>query len=141
MALSGFPSLTIRLRETPALWDNGPLLSLTLPAMTTYYYVLASQKFLLEEEPFAEVLKERTRDYQEKNKEIDFWLVKQPAFLNAPELAEVKAKAPAQNVAVISTQKSFIVWLKLRLEYVLTGEFTAPSAEIPDPLASLEVPA
>jgi len=109
--------------------------------MTTYYYVLASQKFLLEEEPFAEVLKERTRDYREKNKEIDFWLVKQPAFLDAPELAGVKAKAPAQNVAVISTQKSFIVWLKLRLEYVLTGEFTAPSAGIPDPLASLEVTA
>jgi len=107
--------------------------------MTTYYYVLASQKFLLEEEPFAEVLKERTRDYHEKNKEIDFWLVKQPAFVNAPELASVKAQVPAQNVAVISTQKSFIVWLKLRLEYVLTGQFEAPSATIPDPLASLEL--
>lgn len=139
MGLSGFPLLTIRRRDS--LWDNSVWLSLTLPAMTTYYYVLASQKFLLEEEPFAEVLKERTRDYREKNKEIDFWLVKQPAFLDAPELAEVKAKAPARNVAVISTQKSFIVWLKLRLEYVLTGEFTAPSAGIPDPLASLEVPA
>jgi len=108
-------------------------------SMTTYYYVLASQKFLLEEEPFAEVLKERTRDYHEKNKEIDFWLVKQPAFVNAPELASVKAQVPAQNVAVISTQKSFIVWLKLRLEYVLTGQFEAPSATIPDPLASLEL--
>jgi Protein of unknown function (DUF2488) len=49
--------------------------------MTTYYYVLASQRFLLEEEPFEEVLKERTRYYQEQEKEIDFWLVKQPAFL------------------------------------------------------------
>jgi hypothetical protein len=106
--------------------------------MTTYYYVLASQRFLLEEEPFEEVLKERMRDYQEKNKEIDFWLVKQPAFLAAPEMQAIKSQIPSQNVAVISTNKSFIVWLKLRLEYVLTGEFQAPSASIPDPLASLE---
>lgn len=106
--------------------------------MTTYYYVLASQRFLLEEEPFEEVLKERTNDYQAKNKEIDFWLVKQPAFLEAPELAEVKAKSPAASVAVISTDRLFITWLKLRLEYVLTGEFEAPSSTIPDPLASLE---
>ncbi len=106
--------------------------------MRTYYYVLASQKFLLEEEPFEEVLKERTRNYQEQNKEIDFWLVKQPAFLEAPELKEIKAKCPQPTVAVISTNKQFITWLKLRLEYVLTGEFEAPSDSISDPLASLE---
>jgi hypothetical protein len=107
--------------------------------MTTYHYVLASQRFLLEEEPFEEVLRERTRDYQEKKKEIDFWLVKQPAFLESPDLATVKAKAPQQNVAVISTNSQFITWLKLRLEYVLTGQFEAPSETIPDPIASLEV--
>ncbi|NER51430.1 MAG: DUF2488 domain-containing protein, partial [Symploca sp. SIO1A3] len=28
-------------------------------------------------------------------------------------------------------------WLKLRLEFVKTGEFQAPSDLIPDPLASL----
>ncbi|MEB3227544.1 MAG: MgPME-cyclase complex family protein [Synechocystis sp.] len=105
--------------------------------MTTYYYVLASQKFLLEEEPFEEVLKERRRNYAEKNQEIDFWQVMQPAFLNAPALAAVKAKAPEKNVAIVTTNKSFSVWLKLRLEYVLTGEFEAPSDTIPDPLASL----
>lgn len=105
--------------------------------MTTYYYVLGSQKFLLEEEPFEEVLKERTRNYQEKEKEIDFWLVKQPAFLEAPEMAEIKAKCPQSTVAVISTDKQFITWLKLRLEYVLTGEFQAPSDTIPNPIGSL----
>jgi hypothetical protein len=105
--------------------------------MTTYYYVLASQKFLLEEEPFEEVLKERRRNYAENNQEIDFWQVLQPAFLNAPELAAVKAKAPEKNVAIITTNKTFSVWLKLRLEYVLTGEFEAPSDAIPDLLASL----
>ncbi len=106
--------------------------------MTTYYYLLASQRFLLEEEIFTEVWKERTRDYREKNKEIDFWTVKQPAFLEAPEFAELRAKCPQPSVAIISTHQSFIVWLKLRLEYVVTGEFQAPSETIPEPLASLE---
>ncbi|NEO31740.1 MAG: DUF2488 family protein [Symploca sp. SIO3C6] len=105
--------------------------------MQTYYYVLASQSFLLEEEPFEEVLRERTRNYQEKEKEIDFWLVKQPAFLEAPEIAETKAKCPQPSVAVISTNPQFITWLKLRLEFVLTGEFQAPSDTIAEPLASL----
>ena len=105
--------------------------------MTTYYYVAASQKFLLEEEPLDEVLQERVRNYQEREKEIDFWLVKQPAFLDAPELAEAKAKCPQPSVAIVSSDRQFITWLKLRLEYVLTGQFEAPSESIPDPLASL----
>jgi hypothetical protein len=105
--------------------------------MQTYHYILASQNFLLEEEPLAEVLKERTRNYHEQEKAIDFWLVKQPAFLAAPEMATIKTKCPQPSVAVISTNAQFITWLKLRLEYVLVGEFAAPSATIPDPLASL----
>ena len=68
--------------------------------MKTYHYVLASQHFLIEEEPLEEVLKERTRDYLEKQKEIDFWLVKQPAFLEAPEMQEIKTKCPQPAAAV-----------------------------------------
>lgn len=105
--------------------------------MQTYYYVLASQRFLLEEEPLDEVLKERTRYYNEQEKEIDFWLVKQPAYLEAPEMAEVKAECPRPSVAIISTNPQFITWLKLRLEHVITGEFQSPSDTIPDALASL----
>ncbi|MGB7087301.1 MAG: MgPME-cyclase complex family protein [Phormidesmis sp.] len=109
--------------------------------MTTYYYVVASQRFLLEEEPFDEVLTERHRHYQSQEKAIDFWLIKQPAFLEAPLLAEVKRKCPQPAAAVISTDKTFIIWLKLRLEYVAIGEFEAPTEAIPDALASLEVAA
>jgi hypothetical protein len=104
--------------------------------MQTYYYVLASQSFLAAE-PLDEVLNERTRYYQEQEKEIDFWLVPQPAFLEAPELAKVKAKCPHPATAIVSTNPQFITWLKLRLEFVLTGEFQAPSETIPQPLASL----
>ncbi|MEL6938069.1 MAG: MgPME-cyclase complex family protein [Cyanobacteria bacterium J06598_1] len=106
--------------------------------MTTYYYVAASQRFLLEEEPLDEVLQERYRRYKSEEREVDFWVVKQPAFLDAPELATVKAKCPQPSVAIISTDKTFVTWLKLRFEYVAIGEFESPTATIPDPLASLE---
>lgn len=105
--------------------------------METYYYAVGSARFLLEEEPLEEVLKERRRYYQEQEQPVDFWLIKQPAFLAAPSLAAVKAKVPQPAVAIITTNKTFISWLKLRLEYIATGEFQAPSEEIPDPLASL----
>ena len=107
--------------------------------MTTYYYVAASQKFLLEEEPFEEVIEERIRNYKERNKEIDFWLIKQPAFLEAPEMASVKSKIPQPAAAVVTTNKQLATWLKLRLEYVLSGEFNAPSESIPEPLGTLEM--
>jgi hypothetical protein len=91
----------------------------------------------MEEEPLEEVLRERTRHYHEQEKEIDFWLVKQPAFLEAPQMAKIKAKCPIPAAAIISTNSQFITWLKLRLEYVVVGEFQAPSETIPNPLASL----
>ncbi|MEL6501383.1 MAG: MgPME-cyclase complex family protein [Cyanobacteria bacterium J06623_1] len=107
--------------------------------MTTYYYVAASQKFLLEEEPFVEVIEERIRNYKERNQELDFWFIKQPAFLEAPEMASVKSQIPQPCAAVVTTNKQLATWLKLRLEYVLTGEFSAPSESIPEPLATLEM--
>ena len=105
--------------------------------MQTYHFVLASEKFLIEAESIEEVLKERRRNYQEQNKEIDFWLVRQPAFLEAPEFAEVKPQVPQPAAAIVSSNAQFITWLKLRLEFVVVGEFSAPSGNIPDPIASL----
>lgn len=96
--------------------------------MTTYYYVTASKKFMLDQEPTHEIIKERLRDYHSKEKEIDFWLIEQPAFLNLPELAAVQAKVPQPAAAIVSTNKQFITWLKLRLEYVITGEFQSDDA-------------
>ena len=104
--------------------------------MSTYHYVAASERFLTAEEPLEEVLRERVRNYGEQNKEIDFWLVKRPAFLDAPELASVGGSVPRPAAAVVSTDEKFITFLKLRLEFVATGSFEAPSASIPDALAS-----
>ena len=116
----------------PGLLQNPEVLE---KPMSTYYFVAASETFLTQEEPLEEVLRERVRDYSEKGKEIDFWLIKQPAFLNAPELKEQASAIPQPAAAVISTDAVFIDFMKLRLEYVLKGSFDAPSAAIPDPLA------
>ena len=104
--------------------------------MTTYHFIAASERFLTVEEPLEEVLRERQRNYAETGNEIDFWLVKQPVFLEAPDMADVKAKVPQPAAAVVSTDPTFITFLKLRLEYVVVGTFEAPSEVIPDALAS-----
>ena len=105
--------------------------------MSTYHFVAASEHFLTEEEPLDEVLRERVRNYGEKNKEIDFWLVRRPAFLETKELADLAGAVPRPAAAVISTDEKFITFLKLRLEFVVKGSFEAPSPALADPLASL----
>ena len=103
--------------------------------MTRYFFVAASEKFLTFEEPLEEILKERKRNYRENNKEVDFWLLIKPMFLKAKEFQELDKKIPKPNAAVISTDKKFITFLKLRLEFVAYGEFELPNQDIPDPLA------
>ena len=101
--------------------------------MTTYFFVAASQKFLTVEEPIEEILKERERNYKENNKEIDFWLLKNPSFLQTSQFSNLTANIPSPPAAVLSTDKKFITFLKLRLEFVAVGEFECPNAEINDP--------
>ena len=101
--------------------------------MTTYFFVAASEKFLTIEEPIEEILKERMRNYKENNKKIDFWLLKNPSFLQTNQFVELKAKIPSPPAAILSTDKKFITFLKLRLEFVAVGEFEFPNAEITDP--------
>jgi hypothetical protein len=104
--------------------------------MSTYHFIAASEAFLTVEEPLEEVLRERVRNYGEAGKAIDFWLVRRPRFLEAPELAAVAGSVPRPAAAVVSTDEKFITFLKLRLEFVARGQFEAPSATIPDALAT-----
>ena len=103
--------------------------------MTTYYFIAASKKFLTEEEPLEEILKERRRNYNENNRNIDFWLLIKPQFLKSNEFKEIYEKIPRPQAAVLSTDKKFITFLKLRCEFVAVGEFEMPNSEISDPLA------
>ena len=101
--------------------------------MTKYFFIAASEKFLTVEEPIEEILKERVRNYKENNKEINFWLLKNPSFLKTAQFVDLKAKIPSPPAAILSTDKKFITFLKLRLEFVAVGEFECPNAEITDP--------
>ena len=101
--------------------------------MTTYYFVAASEKFLTVEEPIEEILKERMRNYKENNKEIDFWLLKKPSFLQTTQFVDFRSKIQSPPAVILSTDKKFITFLKLRLEFVAVGEFECPNAEITDP--------
>ena len=101
--------------------------------MTTYFFVAASEKFLTVEEPIEEILKERIRNYKENNKKIDFWLLKNPSFLQTTQFADLRARIPSPPAAILSTDNKFITFLKLRLEFVAVGEFECPNAEITDP--------
>ena len=101
--------------------------------MTKYFFIAASEKFLTIEEPLEEILKERTRNYGENKKEIDFWFLERPLFLKSKQFADLSLKIPSPQAAVISTDKKFITFLKLRLEFVASGEFEVPSEDIQDP--------
>lgn len=101
-----------------------------------YYFVLATQKFFLEKEPLEEVLRERNHYYKKNNKAVDFWLISNPKFLESdePEIISLKEKFSSPVISIISTNKIFIHWLKLRYQNVIIGQFNAPSFSIKNPL-------
>ena len=106
--------------------------------MKTYYFAIASQDFLLKEEPVEEVLRERINHYKSIKKIIDFWLVLNPSFIHAPEMIHVKNQLTKPSVAILSYNPKFIEWIKLRFGFVLTGQFNLPSEHILDALQSDE---
>jgi hypothetical protein len=88
-----------------------------------YYFIIGSENFLLKEEPLEEILRERVQNYNKKGKPLNFWIIPNPDFLNNSEFLEIKNKTPKKPVAVISTEKTFITWLKLRINNVAIGHF------------------
>nr|YP_009297610.1 hypothetical protein Hrvl_094 [Hildenbrandia rivularis]AOM67154.1 hypothetical protein Hrvl_094 [Hildenbrandia rivularis] len=92
--------------------------------MPKYYFAIASEKFLLSEEPTEEILRERVYYYKNNNKPVDFWLIKNPVFLEKPEMHQLqKQLSILRTAAIVSTNALFIKWIKLRLHFVITGKF------------------
>eukprot|EP00250_Pteridium_aquilinum_P034714 c7992_g1_i1 orf=169-831(+) len=91
---------------------------------TKYHFLVANAKFMLDdEEHFQELMRERLRNFEERNREQDFWLVIEPKFLdNFPDITK-RLKRPA--VALVSTDELWITFMKLRLDRVLRGEIEA----------------
>ncbi|XP_065880246.1 protein YCF54, chloroplastic [Euphorbia lathyris] len=93
-----------------------------------YYFVVANAKFMLdEEEHFKELLFERLRMYEERNKEQDFWLVIEPKFLDKFPNFTKRLNRPA--VALVSTNGPWITYMKLRLDRVLSDSYEADTIE------------
>ena len=100
--------------------------------MSYYYFAIASQDFLLHEEPIEEILRERNNHYKNFNKNPDFWLIINPPFLNAPSMYAIKRRLSKPSAAIVSLNPKFIKWIKLRISFVIIGKFESPSNDIPN---------
>ncbi|KAL6762336.1 hypothetical protein V8C86DRAFT_1784739, partial [Haematococcus lacustris] len=98
-----------------------------------WYALVASAEFFFNDaqnESLAEQLRERVRFFKEQGKERDFHFVPEPKWLDAkyPEQAK-KVKRPC--VALVSTDKNWIVFMKLRLDRVVRIDLgSAEQAEV-----------
>lgn len=84
----------------------------------------------VQNEAFPEQLRERRRLFSDKGKPLDFFLVCEPEWLDAKFPAEAK-KVQRPSVALISTDATWITFMKLRLDRVLRvdpGELTPEEA-------------
>jgi hypothetical protein len=105
-----------------------------------WYACVARADFFFDDvqnEALAEQLRELKRYYEEQNREIDFFFVCEPQWLDKfPESKRVQKPA----VALVSTDKTWITFMKLRLDRVLKldlgnmsiDEATKSTAEIPE---------
>ncbi len=104
--------------------------------MIQYYFLVASQDFLLYQEPIEEILRERINHYKNLNKDIDFGVTINLSFLDDPDLKYVKKQLLKPSAAIISLNPQFINWLKLRIHYAITGSFLSASMQIQNSIAS-----
>lgn len=101
--------------------------------MYNYYFAIATESFLLDQEPLEEILRERTNYYNSSKKEIDFWFVPSAFFPNDIKklLHDVNPSFSSSLAAIVSSDKQFIQWLKLRIVFVRIGNFQSSSIFIP----------
>lgn len=79
-------------------------------------------------EHFPELLRERRRHFSETGREIDFWVVPNPTFLDQMPDEDKRIKKPA--AALVSTDKNWIVFMKLRMDRVLKGELKGKPSQV-----------
>nr|QCI08595.1 hypothetical protein [Spermothamnion repens] len=95
--------------------------------MYNYYFAIATQNFLINEEPLEEILRERTLYYDSIKKNIDFWFVTETNFLDFSCINNFKYNSAKSYAAIVSSDPKFIQWLKLRIGFVATGHFKSAS--------------
>ena len=97
-----------------------------------YYYIVMSQKDMLQNQVLEEILRERANYYLAKKRDLDFWVLINPNFLNTNDFHEkvIKTQFFDQHKdeitdtlnskffsSLISFDKDFIKWIMLRLGY------------------------
>lgn len=92
-----------------------------------YYFLLFSQKSILTNQVLEEILRERSNSYFLRNKISDFWILISPKFLSNFKQYLDKSSFLITNEknfygVIISSNKDFIEWLKLRLGYFINIE-------------------
>nr|YP_010195865.1 hypothetical protein LK221_pgp190 [Gracilaria bursa-pastoris]UAD83262.1 hypothetical protein [Gracilaria bursa-pastoris] len=100
--------------------------------MPKYYFAIASKNFLMNEEPIEEILRERTNHYKDIKKDIDFWFITNPDLLKSFNINHTCKQLTEDYAAIISLDKQFIQWLKLRIGFVATGEFQSNYIFLPN---------
>lgn len=94
-----------------------------------FYFIAMYQDDMFKNQVLEEIFRERKTHYIVKKREINFWIVISPNFLNFIEIKEkflktnyyrnLNFKSEKKNIAsfscIISTNKEFIQWIKLRL--------------------------
>ena len=71
----------------------------------------------IQNEALAEQLRELKRYYEEIGRDLDFFFVSEPAWLDS--FAEDAKRVKRPCVALVSTDKTWITFMKLRLDRVL----------------------
>lgn len=93
--------------------------------------LVANAEFMVHDvqnEALAEQLRERRRYFGEKGREIDFWLVPNPVWLDKKFTDKAKAvRRPC--VALVSSDTTWMTFMKLRLDRVLECKLGAVSKE------------
>lgn len=96
-----------------------------------YYFIGMYQKDMFKNQVLEEILRERKTFYAAKKQEIDFWILLSPNFLNIKRTKEkiletnyykkLNTKSEQKSTkylsCIISSNKEFVEWIKLRLGY------------------------
>lgn len=91
-----------------------------------WHALVCNADFLLNDiqnEAVAEQLREKKRFFSEQGKALDFFIVSEPAWLDA-RFPKEAAQVGRPCVALISTDKIWITFMKLRLDRVLRLQLT-----------------
>ena len=92
----------------------------------TYYYILMTQKSLFANQVIEEILREKSNYYTAQVRQKDFWILTSPKFIFEKEIIkeikdsrfyEIYKEDVKYLTAIVSTDKTYIRWLELRIGY------------------------